>query len=152
MDNYIRQSIDARKNAFSASFEISAKMQEKINSLFVEIEKLGEKCKDVGEFEAEFSKSPLNQQYMDLFTEIASKTTVRTAAKSAMKGAAENVARQALRGTIPTTRAAVHQKAYDEVRKVPGLGDAIDVSEKVGYAMHLGKLFGKRKKEKDGKD
>jgi len=97
MDNYIRQSIDARKNAFSASFEISAKMQEKINSLFVEIEKLGEKCKDVGEFETEFSKSPLNQQYMDLFTEIASETTVRTAANSAMKGAAENAARQALR-------------------------------------------------------
>lgn len=152
MDNYIRQSIDARKNAFSASFEISAKMQEKINSLFVEIEKLGEKCKDVGEFESEFSKSPLSQQYMDLFMENASETTAKVAAKGALKGAAENVARQALRGTIPTTQAAVHQKAYDEVRKVPGLGDAINVSEKVGYAMQLGKLFGKRKKEKDGKD
>ena len=48
MDEYIKQSIDARRNAFSASFEISAKMQEKIDALFAEIEKLGAKCKDVG--------------------------------------------------------------------------------------------------------
>ena len=152
MDEYIKQSIDARRNAFSASFKISAKMQEKIDFLFAEIEKLGEKCKDVGEFETEFSKSPLNQKYMDLFTEIASETTANTVAQGAMEGLAENVAEQALREAVPTTRAAVHQKAYDEVRKMPGLGDAIDISEKASYAMHLGKLFRKRKKENDGED
>ena len=150
MDEYIKQSIDARRNAFSASFEISAKMQEKIDALFAEIEKLGAKCKDVGEFEAEFSKSPLNQKYMDMFTEIATGATAKTVAKGAAVGAVQSAAEQALRSVVPT-RAAVHQKAYDEVRKVPGLGNAIDISEKARYAMHLGKLFGKRKK-KDEED
>ena len=150
MDEYIKQSIDARKNAFSASFEISTGMQKKIDALFAEIEKLGAKCKDVGEFEAEFSKSPLNQKYMDLFTEIATesagKQVVGQVAKSMATGAVEGIARNALGGVVPT-RASVHQKAYDEVRKVPGLGNAIDISEKASYAMHLGKLFGKKKKE-----
>ena len=159
MDKNIKQSIDARKNAFSASFEVDAEMQGKIDALFVEIEKLGDSCKDVGEFEAEFSKSPLNQRYLDLFTEIATSSIARTAApKVPLKGVdkmvaggvavgvAESVADQALRNVVPT-RAAVHQKAYDEVRKVPGLGDAIDISEKASYVAHLGKLFGRKKKD-----
>ena len=146
MDKLIKQSIDARKNAFSASFEIDAEMQKKIDALFVEINKLGEKCKDAGEFETEFQKSPLNQKYMDLFTEIATKGATKNAMKGAAIGAVESVAEQALRNVVPT-RAAVHQKAYDEARKIPGVGDAIDAAEKASYVGHLAKLFGKNKKE-----
>ena len=152
MDEYIKQSIKSRKDAFSMSFEVSEKMQKKIDALFLEIEKLGVKCKDVQEFEAEFQKSPLNQQYMDLFTEIATESAGKQAAgqvaKSMATGAVEGLARNALGNVVPT-RAAVHQKAYDEVRKVPGLGNAIDIGEKASYAMHLGKLFKSRKKKDD---
>ena len=144
MDKLIKQSIDARKNAFSASYKIDAEMQKKIDALFAEIDKLGEKCKDAGEFEAEFSKSPLNQKYMDLFTEIATKGATKNAMKGAAVGAVQSAAEQALRNVVPT-RAAVHQKAYDEVRKIPGVGDAIDIGEKASYAGHLAKLFGKKK-------
>ena len=144
MDKIIRQSIDARKAAYANSFEIDAEMQKKIDALFSEIEKLGEKCKDAGEFEAEFSKSPLNQKYMDLFTEIATKSVTKNAVKGAAVGAVQSVAEQALRNVVPT-RAAVHQKAYDEVRKIPGVGDAIDISEKASYASHLVKLFKRNK-------
>ena len=140
MDKNIKQSIDARKAAYANSFEIDAETQKKIDALFSEIEKLGEKCKDAGEFEAEFSKSPLNQKYMDLFTEIATKSATKNALKGAAAGAVKSVAEQVLRNVFPT-RAAVHQKAYDEVRKIPGVGDAIDVAEKTSYLGHLGKLF-----------
>ena len=143
MDKIIRQSIDARKAAYANSFEIDVEMQKKIDALFSEIEKLGEKCKDVGEFEAEFSKSPLNQKYMDLFTEIATKSATKNAVKGAAVGAVQSAAEQALRNVVPT-RAAVHQKAYDEVRRIPGVGDAIDIGEKAGYASHLVKLFKKK--------
>jgi hypothetical protein len=158
MDRLIKQSIDARKNAFSASYNIDAEMQKKIDALFVEIDKLGEKCKDAGEFEAEFSKSPLNQKYLDLFTEIATKCTPKAAAPKAdmsgvgkmvaegvAAGAVESAADDAIRKVVPT-RAAMHQKAYDEVRKVPGVGSAIDVAEKASYGAHLAKLFGRKKK------
>jgi len=158
MDKLIKQSIDARKNAFSASYKIDAEMQKKIDTLFVEIDKLGEKCKDVGEFETEFQKSPLNQKYLDLFTEIATKCTPNTSAPKVdtssidktiaggvVTGALESAADDAIRKVVPT-RAAVHQKAYDEVRKVPGVGNAIDVAEKSSYGAHLAKLFGGKKK------
>lgn len=144
MDKLVKQSIDARKAAYANSFEIDAEMQKKIDALFVEIDKLGEKCKDAGEFETEFQKSPLNQKYMDLFTEIATKGATKNAMKGAAIGAVQSVAGQALRNVVPT-RAAAHQKAYDEARKIPGVGDAIDVAEKASYAGHLAKLFGKKK-------
>ena len=151
MDQYIRQSIDARKNAFSASFEIGTEMQKKIDTLFKEIEKLGAECKDVGDFEAKFAASPLNQKYLDLFTEIATGSAGQKAAKQTVKsmasGAAEGVIRNAVGGVVPT-RASVNQKISDEVRGVPVLGDAIDIGQKASYAMHLGKMFGARKKKK----
>ena len=157
MDKLIKQSIDARKNAFSASYKVDAEMQKKIDALFIEIDKLGEKCKDVGEFETEFQKSSLNQEYLDLFTEIATKCTPnmvapkvdtsgigKTIAGGVAAGALGSVADDAIRNVVPT-RAAVHQKAYDEVRKVPGVGNAIDVAEKASYGAHLTKLFRKKK-------
>ena len=159
MDKFIKQSIDSRRGAFSASYEISGEMQKKITELFSEIEKLGEKVKDVGEFEAEFAKSPLNQKYLDLFTEIATKCKPKVAApevdKSEIKkmvaggvvaGAAESIADDAVRKVVPT-RAAVHQKAYDKAREIPGVGDAINVSEKARYMAHLAKVFGKKQKD-----
>ena len=145
MDEYIRQSINARKAAYANSFEIDAETQKKIDALFSEIEKLGEKCKDAGEFEAEFSNGPLNQKYMDLFTEIATKSAAKNVAKGAAVGVVQSAAEQALRKVVPT-RAAVHQKAYDEARKIPGVGDAINIAEKASYGAHLAKLFGRKKK------
>lgn len=147
MDSNIKKSIDAKKDAFKASFEIGATTQKKIDALFKDIEKLGLKCKDVGEFEAEFAKSPLNQEYLDLFTEIATKSTAKTVAKGAAVGAIESIADQAIDNIVPT-KAAVHQKASDIARSVPVLGDAIDIGEKASYIGHLGKLFGKKKKDK----
>ena len=144
MDKLIKQSIDSRRDAIRNSFEIDAGAQKKIDALFVEIDKLGEKCKDVGEFEAEFSKSPLNQKYMDLFTEIATKSATKNAVKGAAVGAVQSAAEQALRNVVPT-RAAIHQKAYDAARDVPVLGDAIDIAEKTSYLGHFGKLFKKKK-------
>ncbi len=148
MDKYVKQSIDSRKDAIKASFEVDVGAQKKIDALFSEIEKLGENCKDAGEFETEFQKSPLNQRYMDLFTEIATSSATKTAAKGAVVGALESAADQALRNVVPT-RAAVNQKAYDEVRKVPVVGDAIDIGQKASYVAHIGSLFKRKKKDED---
>ena len=49
------------------------------------------------------------------------------------------------RRDIVPTRAAVHQKAYDEAREIPGVGDAINIAEKASYGAHLAKLFGRKK-------
>ncbi len=161
MDEYIKQSIDARKNAISANYKLDAEMQKKVDTLFGEIDKLGSKCKNVGEFETEFQKSPLNQKYLDLFTDVATNSQTKAAAPEAsakgvgktvvggmVAGAAESAASQALHTVVPT-RAAVHQKAYDEVRDIPVVGEAIDIGQKASYVAHLGKLF--KRGKKDGK-
>lgn len=158
MDQYIKQSIDSRKQAIFNTYDVNADGKKKIDSLFSEIEKLGNKCKDVTEFEAEFAKSPMNQKYLDLFTEIATTSTVKASvaptpgkpklggivAEGIVEGVADRALNQVERSVLPT-RASVHQKAYDEARKVPGLGNAIDIGEKASYAAHLGRLFKKEK-------
>ena len=158
MDKNIKQSIDSRKDAFAASFKIDAETQKKIDALFGEIEKLGDGCGDVGEFEAEFAKSPLNQKYLDLFTEVASTCSPKAAAPKVSMGevgkmvvagtaagVAESAADDALRHVVPT-RAAVHQRVHDEVQDIPVVGDAVDAAEKAGYVGHLAGLFRKKKK------
>jgi hypothetical protein len=158
MDEYVKQSIESRRNAIFAAYDVKGELLKKVEALFAEMEKLGASCKDVGDFEAKLAGSPLNQKYLDLFTEIATNSTAKTAAPKAsgagvgkmvaggiVAGVAESAAEQALRKVVPT-RAAVNQKATDAVRGVPVLGDAIDVGQKASYAAHLGKLFRKKKK------
>lgn len=150
MDQYVKASIDGRRNAIVNSYDLDEKAQAEVNELFREIEKLGASCADAGDFETKFAASPLNQKYMDLFTEIATKSANKAAAGGMAAGmagsVAGSVAREAIGSAIPTTRAAVNQKAYDAARDIPVVGDAIDLGQKAGYAMHLGKLFGKKKK------
>lgn len=147
MDEYIKQSIKARKDAIYNTYKVSPEKEQKIDALFKDIEKLGAKCKDSSEFEAEFSKSPLNQKYIDLFTEVATdkNNLGGEIAKGATAGAMESIADQAINQVVPT-KAAVHQKAYDAARDIPVVGDAIDISQKAGYVAHLSKLFKKPKK------
>lgn len=85
MDEYIKQSIEGRKNAIGATYEVSAEMRKKNDALFGEIEELGAECKDVGDFEAQFAVSPLNQKYLDLFTEVATNSQAKIAAPKVSK-------------------------------------------------------------------
>ena len=161
MDKFVKQGIDARRDAIFNAYELGEGDKKKVDALFKEIEELGASCKDSGEFEAKFASSPLNQRYLDLFTEVATSASPKTAApKASMKevgemvaggtavGVAESAVDQAMRNVVPT-RAAVHQKVSDEVRGVPVVGDAIDVAQKASYLGHLGKMFGGRKKKKE---
>lgn len=159
MDGYIKQSIEGRKNAIGATYEVSTEMQKKIDALFEKIEKFGAKCKDVGDFEAQLAASPLNQKYLDLFTEVATNSQAKATAPKIDKsgiakmvaggtavGVAESALGQAIDNVVPT-RAAVNQEVTDAVRKTPVIGDAMDVAEKAGYVAHLGKLFRKKRKK-----
>ena len=61
-------------------------------------------------------------------------------------GVAESALDQVVNNVVPT-RAVVNQEVTDAVRKTPVIGDAMDIAEKAGYAAHLGKLFGKKRKK-----
>ena len=70
MEEYVKQSIEARKMAFTNAYEINSDIKMKIDDLFSRINALGESCKNITEFENKFSTSSLNQEYIDLFTKI----------------------------------------------------------------------------------
>lgn len=152
MDKYIESSIKARKDAIFNAYSVTDEgILKKIDGVFGEIEKLGAKCKDVSEFETEFAASPLNQKYMDIFTELAqAQATANVAgnfAKQAAVGAATNAVRGAITnatgGAVPTSRAAANQKVMDAARDIPGVGEALEVKQ---YADFFGRF---KKKKKD---
>ena len=153
MDKNIEQSIKARKDVIFTTYDVKdEKILKKIDEVFGKINDFGKKCKDVSEFETKFAANPLNQEYMNLFTEIAtgsaSKQAAEQAATSMAGGVIEGIARNALGDVVPT-RASARQAVDDTLRKTPVVGDVIDISQKAGYVAHLGKLFGGRKKKKD---
>ncbi len=78
MDTYTKQSIDARYNSFFNAYNIEdAEIKRKIEDLFVRIRELGESSKDNGDFETKLASSPLNTEYINLFTEVATKCQMK---------------------------------------------------------------------------
>lgn len=146
MDETVKMSIDGRKNAIYNSYELNDKQKQEVEDLFTRIEKLGMEAKDAGDFEAKLATSPLNQEYMDLFTKIATNNvksnTTKSIAAGVAVGVAESAVRSAVGARVPTTRAAVHQKAYDAARDIPGVGEALEVKQYADF-------FGRFKKKKN---
>ena len=72
----IKTAIESRKNAFFSAYDIKDKaVLKKIDDLFARIEEFSKTCSDYADFEAKFAASPLNQEYIALFTEVAQGST-----------------------------------------------------------------------------
>ena len=152
MDQNVKTSIDARKNAITSTYALDGELKTKFDELFKKIEELGKTAKDSADFEAKFASSPLNQEYMDLFTEIATKNTAtglkgvaNASGKSMGEMVAEGVMDQAgsrLKQAVMPTRAQINQAAYDTVRDIPGVGDAMTIKPPVDF-------FSRFRKKKD---
>lgn len=143
MDSIVKSSIDARKNAFTNSYNITDEsLIKKIDDLFVRINELGESCKDATEFETAFASSPLNQEYINLFTEIATTSTPityesnNTDVKSDddyIKEEIDSELRYQADSLSQPIRRELHQEAYDKARDIPVVGNALDIKQKVGF-------------------
>lgn len=72
MNEYVKQSIDGRKLAFTSAYELDNVYKKKVDELFKKIEDFGKDCTDAMDFETKFMASPLNTQYTNLFTEVSS--------------------------------------------------------------------------------
>lgn len=74
MDIYT--AIKSRKDAFFTAYNIKdEKLIAKIDELFARIEEFGKTCSDYMDFETKFATSPLNQEYIAMFTEVATSQT-----------------------------------------------------------------------------
>ena len=143
MDENVKTSIEARKTAITNTYEVTGDLKTKFDELFKKIEELGKSAKDSADFEAKFAASPLNQEYVDLFTEIATKNTA-----TGLKGAANamntsvgemvseeimDAAGSRLKQAVSPTRAQINQAATDKLRSIPGVGDAMSVKQHLDF-------------------
>ncbi|MBR5418932.1 hypothetical protein IK110_01655 [Candidatus Saccharibacteria bacterium] len=141
MNEQIKMSIDGRRNAVEAAYELNDAAKKKLDSLFEKIEALGKECKDSADFEAKIAASPLNQEYINLFTEFATTCKSKMAAPdtSAEMPSAGDVAADLIKtqadlsvdGAIQTVRGRAYRAGYDKLRDVPGVGDAISIKNKI---------------------
>ena len=152
MNELIKASIDSRLNAIYTAYDINNEdIKKKIVDLSMKMEDLGYSCSDNVDFEAKFAASPLNQEYINLFTEIAATCPAKTIehTDNHVKSDAEMLADDAAMEarcmaddlTMPARRQA-RQEAYDAARDVPVLGEVMTAKQHFDF-------FSRFKRKKD---
>ena len=154
MDSVVKQCIDGRKLAFSSAYELTDVYKKKIDELFKRIEEFGETCSDSMNFETKFATSPLNKEYTDLFTEVATNCkyilppVVETEGKNNKQQIAEEVLSDAKYIakdlTMPARRKA--REAFDSKMRDTPLGKIEQASNTMWVVK---RLFGKKNKNDD---
>lgn len=162
MNELVKTSIEARKKAIYNGYKIQDEgLKNKIEELFKRIMEFGEGCKDAGDFEAKFANSPLNQEYIDIFTKVATTceqiqydTTPTSPVKSDEEIAKEEVASeiryQAKEATMPIRRA-VRQETYDQARDIPIIGNILSVKQHIDFFSRFKKKDKKENKNEEKK-
>jgi hypothetical protein len=152
MNDLVKASIDGRKQSFYTAYDINNdNIKNKIEDLFKRIEEFGSSCTDSADFETKFATSPLNQEYINLFTEVATTCPAKQIehAEVHVKSDAEYLADDAAMEarcmvddlTMPARRQA-RQEAYDAARDMPIIGEAMTAKQHFDF-------FSRFKKKKD---
>ena len=160
MNEYVKYSIDGRKNAFYSTYDIKdEEIKRKIEDLFSRIEAFGETCVDAQDFEAKFAASELNQEYISLFTEVATKCApivretvenpdVKTTGQFIADEVKDEIDYQVKDMTLPARRAA-REQAYNAARRTPIVGEVMQAKQTADL---FGGLFRLRKSKKEQKE
>lgn len=155
MDSSIQMSIDARKNAFFNAYEITDQnLLNKIEDLFNRINELGKESSNISDFETSFASSPLNQEYINLFTEVAMNSKPKDLTshdyveeKSTTDIVLDEVSSDlsyALDDMTHPMRREANQKAMDALRDAPVIGDILYAKQNIDM---VNKITGKNKEE-----
>ena len=153
MNEVIKQSIEGRKMAFSSAYELTDVYKKKVDELFKRIEEFGKNCTDAMDFETKFMASPLNKEYTDLFTEVASNCKyilpppvdnpdAKTDAEYYRDEAISDAKYLAKNLTMPARRAA--REEFDKKMRDTPLG-AIEQASNTAWVVK--RLFGKKNKD-----
>lgn len=151
MNDLVKSCVESRKTAIFNTYELKKEENiNKVNDFFKKLEEFANNYNDVAAFESAFAASPLNQEYMDLFTQIASTETAKNIDVNAYKQnpvklsddeIGEMVVDEVVEGTVSKARGIAYREAYDKMRDVPGVGEAIDIKNKIDF-------FGRFRKNK----
>jgi len=157
MNDLVRNSIESRKNAILSSYSITEQsVIDKIENLFKRITEFGESCSDSMDFENKFASSQLNQEYIQLFTEIATtcKQTITHSEPRHVKSDAQYIAediasevRYQTRNVTEPIRRQIRQEVYNETRDMPIIGDIMTAKQHIDFFSR----FKKKKEKKEDK-
>lgn len=158
MNDLVKTSIEGRKNAVYNAYNITEQnIIDKIEDLFRRINEFGENCTDNMDFENKFASSELNQEYIRLFTEIATTCTpiVRQVEQREVKSDAEyfkdelkSELKYQVKDTTLPMRRKMRQEAYEEARDTPIIGDIMNIKQQVDFFSRFGKLKKTKKGDK----
>lgn len=162
MNDMVKNSIDARKAGVLNAYKIKDEnLLRKLDDLFERINQFGETCLDAMDFESKFANSELNQEYIALFTEIAScseqviyeakvDSTIKSDKEKLLEDAQQELRYQVDEATMPARRIA-RQEAYDAARNTPIIGDLMYAKQNIDMIGKIGGLFKKKKKDNEEK-
>ena len=140
MDSNIRISVDSRKNAIFNTYDINdEKILDKINDLFNRIEEFASTCSDIQDFETKFLSSPLNQEYTNIFTEVATKCSMKGVEESSDESLIKN---ELLDDISHPIKSQLNQKKMDVLRDLPVVGDIMYAQQNIDM---VNKLTGRNK-------
>ena len=143
MDDNIRISIDSKKNAILNTYYIdNNEIDNKIEDLFKRIEEFASTCSDIQDFETKFATSPLNQEYTNIFTEVATKCPLKITEDNPIQESSSN--NELLDDLTHPMKTQLYQKKMDFLRGLPVVGDIMEVKQ---HKDMLDKITGKNKEE-----
>ena len=157
MNDLVKTSIESRKTAIFNGYEITDEnLINKIEELFKRINEFGETCTDNMDFETKFATSQLNQEYINLFTEIATtcpqksvqnveNREIKSDAQYVLEDVGSEIKYQVDSATMPMRRQ-MREEAERTARNTPVVGEIMEAKQ---YADLFGKFFKKKKKDDD---
>ena len=137
MDDIKTACIDSRKTAILSSItEKDEELERRVDEYFKKLEDFAKDCKDIADFESKFATSDLAKEYADLFS-----MAMNTQAEEDMNLGKE-IGHEIADDIYHGARRQARQEAYDKVRDIPGVGDAMTVKQHFDF-------FSRFKKKKD---
>ena len=141
MNEIIKISIDSRKQALLNAYNITdKKVILEIDDLFNKIYEFGENYSESEEFEKEFSNSPLNEEYLAFFTELATKykprdpseinIDINTDTEKLSKEMKSKAPKEKVKVLDPLKRR-LKWDIYEKAREIPGIGDILDAKNTI---------------------
>lgn len=131
MNEILRPSIESRKNALFSAYDIKDPGNlEAINNYFKKLEEFAKDYNDVMEFETAFASSPLCSEYSNLFVQIMNTESTTDGVAPVQEENTEYTIQDELKDDMErAVRRRARQDAYDKVRDIPVVGQAMEVKQ-----------------------
>ena len=148
MNDLVKNCVESRRTAIFNAYDVKNEENlSEIDEFFNKLEQFANDYDDVMSFENAFASSELNQEYMNLFTKIATTESPKNIDVNAYKQenqinldkneVCDMFVDEVSQQVTSTIKGRAYREAYDKVRDIPGVGEAIDIKNKLGFFRRL---------------